>query len=292
MKKRTKIIVLIALIILILILVIFLLNKKTNGETEDKKGEIILQQISTQYFSINMPVGYKIERIGEYSSFGIKITDPNNTAYSMFIYSKIEPFNKGKDAVETFKSKAEEASGDLKTAYAMRAEAPIFDNISITNFLDKYNEYVDYAKKYGVKHQYIKIENANVNEIKGYNTYLKENVTTEGLLKVEYVDSLGQKIEGVIAASIDATKDDVIGFSDIAPVTVRNVIGFFAPKDKFDKVLPKFVNVLSSIKFNESYMTLAKQDKANDKLSIINNMDKLSEITTSIKSLYSDSLSK
>lgn len=65
---------------------------------KSKANQIEFEDYSINEFSIKKPKGWKVDTIGDYIHYTIKVYDPNNPAYQFFLNMKTEGYNKSVDA--------------------------------------------------------------------------------------------------------------------------------------------------------------------------------------------------
>ena len=74
-------------------------NNDTNVKiVANEVSKIELEEYKTDLFSINKPKGWKVETIGDYIHYTIKIYNPENPTYQFFFNMKTEGYNKSEDA--------------------------------------------------------------------------------------------------------------------------------------------------------------------------------------------------
>ena len=74
-------------------------NNDTNVKiVANEVSKIELEEYKTDLFSINKPKGWKVETIGDYIHYTIRIYDPENPTYQFFFNMKTEGYNKSEDA--------------------------------------------------------------------------------------------------------------------------------------------------------------------------------------------------
>ena len=61
-------------------------------------SKIELEDYSTNEFSIKKPKGWKVDTLGDYIHYTIKVYNPNNPTYQFFLNMKTEGYNKSEDA--------------------------------------------------------------------------------------------------------------------------------------------------------------------------------------------------
>ena len=65
---------------------------------KSEASQIELEDYSTNDFSIKKPKGWKVETLGDYIHYTIKVYNPNNPLYQFFFNMKTEGYNKSEDA--------------------------------------------------------------------------------------------------------------------------------------------------------------------------------------------------
>ena len=65
---------------------------------KSEANKIELEDYSSNEFSIKKPKGWKVDTIGDYIHYTIKVYDPNNSTYQFFFNMKTEGYNKSEDA--------------------------------------------------------------------------------------------------------------------------------------------------------------------------------------------------
>jgi len=101
----------ISILVIVVIGGVILLGKGDNKENgifnnPDKNIKIVkseaskieLEDYSTNEFSIKKPKGWKVDTLGDYTHYTIKVYDPNNSTYQFFFNMKTEGYNKSEDA--------------------------------------------------------------------------------------------------------------------------------------------------------------------------------------------------
>ena len=108
-KDKTKLIA----IILALVVAVFLILKVVDSlagtnivTSPDSKlkivknevDEIVLEDYKTDYFTMKIPKGWKVDVIGDYIHYTIKAYNPEKPTYQFFFNMKTEGYNKSEDA--------------------------------------------------------------------------------------------------------------------------------------------------------------------------------------------------
>ena len=107
--KDKKNIIIIVGVVIALFLVLKVVDKTTGTNilsNPDSKLKIVKSDVSkieledykTSEFSIKKPKGWKVDTLGDYIHYTIKVYDPNNSTYQFFFNMKTEGYNKSYDA--------------------------------------------------------------------------------------------------------------------------------------------------------------------------------------------------
>ena len=67
---------------------------------KDSASEVVLEDYNNGNFSIKKPAGWKVDTIGDYIHYTIKMYNPENPAYQFFFNLKTEGYNKSDEAKE------------------------------------------------------------------------------------------------------------------------------------------------------------------------------------------------
>ena len=105
MQKRI-IIISIAAITILVCLILFSNNGKGIFNNPDSNVKIVKSEVSkieledynTSEFTIKKPKGWKVDTLGDYIHYTIKVYDPNNSSYQFFFNMKTEGYNKSEAA--------------------------------------------------------------------------------------------------------------------------------------------------------------------------------------------------
>lgn len=101
-KKEISILV----IIVALVICFILIGGKSSFNNPDAKLKIVkseaskieFEEYTTSEFSIKKPKGWKVDTLGDYIHYTIKVYDPTNPTYQFFFNMKTEGYNKSEDA--------------------------------------------------------------------------------------------------------------------------------------------------------------------------------------------------
>lgn len=105
MQKKLVIISIAAITILVCV-ILFSNNGKGIFNNPDSNVKIVKSEVSkieledynTSEFTIKKPKGWKVDTLGDYIHYTIKVYDPNNSSYQFFFNMKTEGYNKSEAA--------------------------------------------------------------------------------------------------------------------------------------------------------------------------------------------------
>ena len=105
MQKKLVIISIVAITILVCV-ILFSNNGKGIFNNSDRNVKIVKSEVSkieledynTSEFTIKKPKGWKVDTLGDYIHYTIKVYDPNNSSYQFFFNMKTEGYNKSEAA--------------------------------------------------------------------------------------------------------------------------------------------------------------------------------------------------
>ena len=104
--QKKLVIMSIAAITILVCLILFSNNGKGIFNNPDSNVKIVKSEVSkieledynTSEFTIKKPKGWKVDTLGDYIHYTIKVYDPNNSSYQFFFNMKTEGYNKSEAA--------------------------------------------------------------------------------------------------------------------------------------------------------------------------------------------------
>lgn len=104
--QKKLVIISIAAITILVCLILFSNNGKGIFNNPDSNVKIVKSEVSkieledynTSEFTIKKPKGWKVDTLGDYIHYTIKVYDPNNSSYQFFFNMKTEGYNKSEAA--------------------------------------------------------------------------------------------------------------------------------------------------------------------------------------------------
>ncbi|MFA5342297.1 MAG: hypothetical protein WC332_11035, partial [Clostridia bacterium] len=218
--------------------------------TPAEKLELELVKYNGGFFSIDLPSNWVIETTGEYQNFGFHAYDPQNTDRKIFFYGNMRYFmksNEGKAAWQTYMQ-----FGGYSDA-AVYADAPVLNPATTEQFFNTFDEYVLYAAKYGINHNFPEFDNLQVLEKIPRNSPISSNCIDDSILRVIF-DSKNVPCEGLFAAGVSNTMTAYMYNADAGYYTVYVITGISAPADEFIYLQNILTKSIGSFNFTDSYM--------------------------------------
>jgi hypothetical protein len=216
---------------------------------------------SNEVFTMDIPAGWRWESVGEYTSFGIRIYDPQNPARQAFFYSKMEPLIKSEAARSIYRSSANLIVGD---SYAqMYADAPVLSPMTVAQFFTVFDSWTAYAGAHGITHEFPALTGLEIVEVLGLQTPIDEYTVDDAVVRGMFTTD-GMPCEGLFAASVFDSGTYVVEGVDTSPLSVYNVTGIAAPSDEFGQLEEVLARSVGSFAYTEAYLQAAQQHVAEE----------------------------
>ena len=110
-NKKNLIIAVLVILLIVMLLIFFFggnksssigsggLFKKDNFVIRDSETKnIVLEDYSNDLFNMKIPKGWKVDTLGDYIHYTIKVYNPDKPLYQFFLNMKTEGYNKSEDA--------------------------------------------------------------------------------------------------------------------------------------------------------------------------------------------------
>ncbi|NLA95438.1 MAG: hypothetical protein GX838_01135 [Clostridiaceae bacterium] len=210
------------------------------------------------YFSVTLPVGWQIQTMGQYNSFGFRAWDPQNPDYEIFYYGTLHPFNKSQDAKSWNQSNA-----GYGFPYNVYGDAPVVSQDNAADLFYVWNDFASVVTKYsGTAYQagfsFPQLNNFAVVESLPITTYFSNIATDEALIRGSFCSSCCAKCYGKFCASIYSAGTYYMGGVDMLPLSALSVSGVLAPQDSFVEVEQVLSDAIYSLNFTDSYVNEAQ----------------------------------
>lgn len=254
-SKKTFIIVVI--VIFVIIGGIILLTKGgNNGKgvfynpdknikiAKSKASQIEFEDYSINEFSIKKPKGWKVDTIGDYIHYTIKVYDPNNPAYQFFLNMKTEGYNKSEDAKrwqQKYYPNNPFAKASVIATKNTEGFYKIFNDLGTLNNTNTFT--------FPTLTDFTVIDNLGKASLGG------------DMLRATFKDANGKEGEGIFTAYVYDVgsyyvQENIISGKkiDIQYLNVYDAIFITAPKDEFIDWQDTLNTICSSLKFTDTFI--------------------------------------
>ena len=288
---RGKKLILFGVVFIVVIGVVILLGKndgKGNGifNNPDKNIKIVkseaskieLEDYSTNEFSIKKPKGWKVDTLGDYIHYTIKVYNPENPIYQFFINMKTEGYNKSEDAKRW-----------QQTYYPNNffAKAPVIATKDTEGFYKIFNDLGPLNNNstftFPTLSDFTVSENLGKGSLGG------------DMLRATFKDANGNEGEGIFTAYVyDAgpyyVYENIISGKqiDIQYLNVYDAIFITAPKDELIDWQDTLNTICSSLEFTDTFINGFN----NEQDAVMNNFEQIREIGNQISDGIMDSWNK
>lgn len=255
-KKNLVIAVLVILLIVMLLIFFFGGNKsssigsgglfkKDNFVIKDSETKnIVLEDYSNDLFNMKIPKGWKVDTLGDYIHYTIKVYDPSNPLYQFFLNLKTEGYNKSQDA-KNWQQKYYPDSLFAKTS--------VLDNPTTEGFYKIFNDLGTLNNTssftFPVLNNFTVTSNLGANSLGG------------DILRATFTDNSGEAGEGIFMAYVyDAgtyyVNENIISGKqiDIYYLNVYDAIFMTTPKDEFINWESTLNSIFSSLQFTDTFL--------------------------------------
>ena len=274
--------------ILVLVIGIILLTKK-DGKifynpdanikiVKSEASQIEFEDYKTNEFSIKKPKGWKVDTLGDYIHYTIKVYDPNNPTYQFFFNMKTEGYNKSEDA-KKWQQKYYPNDMFAKTSVIASKDTEGF--YKIFNDLGTLNNSASFT--FPTLTDFTVIENLGKGPLGG------------DMLRATFKDANGNEGEGIFTAYVyDAgpyyVYENIISGKqiDIYFLNVYDAIFISAPKDELINWEESLNTIASSLEFTDSFISGFNQEQD----AVMNNFQSIRSIGNQISDGIMDSWEK
>ena len=255
-KNKPLLITLIVIVSLVLIGGVYSIVKVMNGGSigieadarvkivKNEVSNIELEDYSNGNFSIKKPKGWKVDTIGDYIHYTIKIYNPDNPAYQFFFNLKTEGYNKSEDAKNWQKRYYPDS---------IFAKNPVIADKTTEGFYKIFNELGPLnntsAFTFPTLTDFTVVDKLGTGVIGG------------DILRATFKDENGKEGEGIFTAYVyDAgpyyVYENIISGKqiDIYYLNVYDAIFITAPKDEFIDWEDTLNKVVSSLEFSDTFI--------------------------------------
>ena len=211
---------------------------------KSKASQIEFEDYSINEFSIKKPKGWKVDTIGDYIHYTIKVYDPNNPAYQFFLNMKTEGYNKS-EAAKRWQQKYYPNNPFAKASVIATKNTEGF--YKIFNDLGTLNNTNTFT--FPTLTDFTVIDNLGKASLGG------------DMLRATFKDANGKEGEGIFTAYVYDVGpyyvlENIISGKkiDIQYLNVYDAIFITAPKDEFIDWQDTLNTICSSLKFTDTFI--------------------------------------
>ena len=211
---------------------------------KSKANQIEFEDYSINEFSIKKPKGWKVDTIGDYIHYTIKVYDPNNPAYQFFLNMKTEGYNKSVDAKrwqQKYYPNNPFAKASVIATKNTEGFYKIFNDLGTLNNTNTFT--------FPTLTDFTVIDNLGKASLGG------------DMLRATFKDANGKEGEGIFTAyvydvgSYYVLENIISGKQiDIQYLNVYDAIFITAPKDEFIDWQDILNTICSSLKFTDTFI--------------------------------------
>lgn len=246
MKKKYFLYGGIGLVVIILgVVIMSLSNPDRKVKIVDSENKnIVLEDYSTNEFKIKKPKGWKVDVLGDYIHYTIKVYNPERPTYQFFINLKTEGYNKSEEA-KRWQQKF--YPNDIFAKASVIEDKTTEGFYKIFNDLGTLNNNATFT--FPTLTDFTVIEN------------IGKGVLGGDVLRASFKDAEGKDAEGLFTAYVyDAgpyyVSEDFLSTKqiDIYFLSVYDAIFYTAPKDDFINWEDTLSTVASSLEFTDTFV--------------------------------------
>ena len=246
MKKKYFLYGGIGLVVIILGVVIMVLSNPDRKVkiVDSEIKNIVLEDYSTNEFKIKKPKGWKVDVLGDYIHYTIKVYNPENSLYQFFFNMKTEGYNKSEDA-KRWQQKYYPNNIFAKTSVIEEKTTEGF--YKIFNDLGTLNNTSTFT--FPVLNEFKVVDN------------LGKAVIGGDILRATFKDNNGKDAEGLFTAYVYDVGpyyvyENIISGKqiDINYLNVYYTMFYTAPKDDFINWEDALSTVASSLEFTDTFV--------------------------------------
>ena len=242
-------------ILTILICVFIVLGITGCGKTISKEANVKIREVETKtikytdfdngLIKMKIPEGWKVDVLGDYIHYTVKVYDPNRTTYQFFFNLKMEGYNKSEDA-KAFQQKY--YPNDIFAKNPVIADKTTEGFYKIFNELGPLNNTSSFT--FPTLTDFTVVENLGTGLLGG------------DILRATFKDAEGKEAEGLFTAYVyDAgpyyVNENIMSGKqiDIYYLSVYDAIFITAPKDELIEWEDTLNTVASSLEFTDTFMS-------------------------------------
>lgn len=214
------------------------------------------------FFSLDLPVGWKIKTAGEYNTFGFTAYDPQAPERQIFFYCKMFPFLKSQEAKKAAIALAKNVSGTADYfQYAMAADYPVMQPTT-PGFFMAYNDLMAVAAKYASTGAFADpslfpyLGDISIIETFANNTPTIRGATLDNsIVRATFISENGAACQGLMAAqAMDFGRINGPGNIDMGYYGAYDFMGVTASEGEFAELEATLQKCLFTFSFTQAYL--------------------------------------
>lgn len=230
-----------------------------NSAEEVKTGEKNVQQPSVMklvkhdggFFTLMLPEGWKIQTMGQYTTFGFRAWDPKNPDYEIFYYGNLGPLNKSNDAKNVWANYI----GSMGFSNAeLNYDAPVVSLDSASSVFYTFDALQALSNRYGFGFSLPSLSGLMPQIDVPIETAFAPASIGESMMFAGVRGSNGGACGGMFMASLWNTNPYYVNGVDMSPTSAMHVTGVIAPTEDFVNVEATLTKAVFSLQFTEEYI--------------------------------------
>jgi len=231
-------------------------NETEPQVTQPQPAALNLVKYDGGYFSVMLPEGWRIQTMGQYTTFGFRAWDPNNRNFEIFYYGNLSPLLKSHDAKANWANYINQGGYPNARLYA---DAPAIDIYDAGSVFYEFHALGELAEKYVPDFSIPRLQNFMTIDTLPLQTPYASVCTSEALVFAGLQGQDGAACHGKFTASIWSTQGYYIGNVDMMPTAALNVTGVIAPQTDFLAVEGILTQAVFSLAFTVEYAQQASK---------------------------------
>ena len=251
----------------IVVVLVIVLGVSLGGNVRDKvkivkndAQEIILEDYTTDVFSMKKPKGWTVQAGGEGIYYAIRVVDPKNDNNQIFLMLKIQPILKSQSAKKAWQDYAILAGG---AQYNVFSKAPVLESATTEGFFQIFGDVSSFANniepslasfKFPTFNNFTKLEESESQAI------LKSVAMDSKILRATFTGSKGEAGEGMFLATVVNFGNSYQMGVDMGYYMIYDITAITSKKDEFIDYQDILMKCANSIEFTDSYVNKTIDD--------------------------------
>lgn len=260
------------------------------GEYSVEKAQPLTLQTTLYnggFFSLECPVGWRIETVGEYTGFGFKAYDPEIPERMIYFYCKAEPLTKSYAAKSRYQQFADIVGANDPYGYWIDAALPVLDPPTTERFYTVYPDFMSVVYQAGVTYQYPVINDLFVMETFANNTPTTPACLDNSIVRASFYSGNNVVCEGLLAGQVTDKMTYMDGGVDLGFYCIYDMMGVTAPSAEFSELQDTLTRCLSTFTFTQEYVEAARKATQEETERILQEARKMQAVYDSYNAAWS-----